>query len=622
MSVWHFMVAIAILPCLGVSAFAAVIATNRVSLAEDARRIERSVASIQRLNDLRVTVEDEVTAVAVESTLVAVGITADQAKMLGGYIVTATPSEAAKRTDAALSAIRTDPHLIRSAEAIETAVAEARRAAAGSRTSTPGRAKEQAWNAIRDYQHVSQLVSAAQSDTTNMIMTGDSGTGSSAVLRAASELRVISDIVLLGSLRATDFSLAYLAPVEELSSVRRSLEEYDASYRVQTRYVTRNMSPGMARAWQEFNSGPAAQAFDRLVERSIAQSRAGNASAPPMTGLFAVSQTIRAYIVGLSDLLEVAVTAGTSAASADRSAATSRARDAVIASGVIFGTTIGALLVLGGLIRRRLRDVADAANRLSSGSLEPMPVRGPREIAIASTGLNDAVASLRQMATTAETLAAGNLDSPDLKRVAPGPLGAAVHASVALLADSIRERERLQQELSHQAAHDPLTGLPNRAEAERQLIAALGTAATPGSSRRVGLLFVDLDYFKQVNDAYGHPAGDHVLQVAAARMAAEVRDSDTVCRLGGDEFVVIVNPAESDQAVAAIGKRIVEAVSRPISFEGNDLRIGASIGIAISATGVGPHDGHDSSWTAEELLTRADHAVYRAKAAGRNGVAF
>jgi diguanylate cyclase (GGDEF)-like protein len=200
-----------------------------------------------------------------------------------------------------------------------------------------------------------------------------------------------------------------------------------------------------------------------------------------------------------------------------------------------------------------------------------------------------------------------------------------MHASVMLLTDAIRERERLQRELSHQASHDSLTGLVNRAEGERLLTAALEQLpregpqpVTPdGLPRRVGVLFVDLDHFKQVNDTHGHHAGDHVLQVSAARMLAEVRDSDTVCRLGGDEFIVILDPAESDQVVTAIGRRIVESLGRPITYDGHELRIGASVGVALTDRRVG-----DAVAGTEELLTRADHAVYRAKAAGRNGLAF
>ena len=89
-----------------------------------------------------------------------------------------------------------------------------------------------------------------------------------------------------------------------------------------------------------------------------------------------------------------------------------------------------------------------------------------------------------------------------------------------------------------------------------------------------------------------------------------------MCRLGGDEFVVILDPAESDQVVSAIGHRIVTAVGLPITYEGHELRVGASVGVAVTA-GTG-----DAAADTEELLTRADRAVYRAKAAGRNGLAF
>jgi diguanylate cyclase (GGDEF)-like protein len=434
-------------------------------------------------------------------------------------------------------------------------------------------------------------------------VTGRNGSGSREVLRAADQLQTISDLELLGVIRSSDYYLLFLAPVGELPGVRSELRDTDAAYRLSAATVEEHLSPAMRAAWREFDGRSTVRELDRYVARSVA---AGSGVRPPLRDLFLTARPLSEYGVGQSALLASAVAEGRTAAVQDREAAGRRTRLTMAGTGVVLALTLGSLVVLGGQIRRRLTGVAAAAQRLSSGRLEPIQVRGPREIAVASAGLNDAVASLRQMTATAERLAAGDLGSPELRRATPGPLGEAVHASVVLLTDAIRERERLQQELSHQAAHDSLTGLPNRAQAERLLAVALARGG------RVGLLFVDLDHFKQVNDSHGHHAGDHVLQTAAARMAGEVRDGDTVARLGGDEFVVILEPAESDELVMRIGERIVAAVGRPITYEGHELRVGASVGAAVSDPGGDP----------EELLSRADHAVYRAKAAGRNSLAF
>jgi diguanylate cyclase (GGDEF)-like protein len=604
-SVWHHLLLIAVLPCLGVCVLAGVIVDDRVGDAADARRIERTMVSIQRLDELHRALNAEATSVAVFNGLAALGITAAEARRLAGYVPLTVPAEARAATDTALASARADPEMVQSLEQVVAALATAR-ADAGGAGAAGEAARARAWTAIQDYRKVTQLIADAQSAATDAVVTGRRGSGSRDVLRAADQLQTISDLVVVGTVRASDYYLTFLAPLRALPGVRAELKDVDVAYRLAAADAGSHFSPAVLRAWDEFRTGPRMVLLDRYVARAAAAPV--TAGTPPLTDLIASGRALADHDAGMTALLASAVAEGRAAAARDREAATRRAQVTTAATGVLLAATLGTLAVLGGLIRRRLGGVADAAKRLSSGRLEPMPVRGPREIALASAGLNDAVASLRQVQATAEKLAAGDLGSAELRRPTPGPLGAAVHASVVLLTDSFRERERLQQELAHQAAHDSLTGLPNRAEAERLLGAALARGG------RVGLLFVDLDHFKQVNDSFGHHAGDHVLQVSATRMTAEVREPDTVCRLGGDEFVVVLDPAESDQVVTAIGSRIVAALSLPVTYDGHELRVGASVGAAVSAG-----DGREDP---EELLSRADHAVYRAKAAGRNGLAF
>lgn len=177
------------------------------------------------------------------------------------------------------------------------------------------------------------------------------------------------------------------------------------------------------------------------------------------------------------------------------------------------------------------------------------------------------------------------------------------------------ERARAEQEqarlaLAHQAAHDPLTGLPNRAQGMVVLRAALNRARRAGAT--VGLLFIDLDGFKQVNDTLGHAAGDEVLAVAGGRMQQGVRLGDTVARLGGDEFVVLLEPVDSEVDAVRVAERLVADLAEPIQLStGREARVGASIGVAINSDGVVDPD---------RLLQEADHAVFRAKAGGRGRV--
>lgn len=169
------------------------------------------------------------------------------------------------------------------------------------------------------------------------------------------------------------------------------------------------------------------------------------------------------------------------------------------------------------------------------------------------------------------------------------------------------EEERIRQ----MAYYDKLTGLPNRALARDRLQQALLKAQRSESA--LAVLFLDLDHFKPVNDTFGHAAGDHLLQAVAGRLTASLRASDTVARLGGDEFLLILEDLDDEEAAGQIAAKLVAALQVPFLLDGHELRIGASIGIAVY-----PQDGLD----AEHLVRSADSALYRAKDAGRNGYAF
>ena len=185
-----------------------------------------------------------------------------------------------------------------------------------------------------------------------------------------------------------------------------------------------------------------------------------------------------------------------------------------------------------------------------------------------------------------------------------------------LTCHEIGDRKRLQDELTHRAHHDVLTGLPNRATFAEHL-----TQVTSDGPRVYAVLFIDLDHFKPVNDRYGHDVGDAVLQAVAARIESTVRrDSrtranDLLCRLGGDEFaVVLAGAAETDARMVAA--RILNAVAEPISVGSTQVVIGATIGIAFSDPGAPEQLQIDS------VVQRADSAMYQAKAAGRGRYAI
>ena len=184
---------------------------------------------------------------------------------------------------------------------------------------------------------------------------------------------------------------------------------------------------------------------------------------------------------------------------------------------------------------------------------------------------------------------------------------ARIGVAMAAMEQARAERERALIALAHQATHDALTGLANRAQALELIRGALNRARRSGDV--VALLYIDLDGFKQVNDTLGHAAGDQVLTIAGRRMQEGVRAGDAVARLGGDEFVVLLEPVADEASAVAVAERLVAVLAEPIPLSsGREARIGASIGVTVNT---------DLATDPERLLQEADHAVFRAKATGR-----
>lgn len=183
--------------------------------------------------------------------------------------------------------------------------------------------------------------------------------------------------------------------------------------------------------------------------------------------------------------------------------------------------------------------------------------------------------------------------------------------------ESEARRASAEADLHHLAWHDSLTGLLNRAGLTTHLATPSGSSEMGehhGGELRAappqrGVLFIDLDHFKEVNDSLGHAAGDQLLTVVAARLQNAVRKEATLARLSGDEFVV-VDTFTTDQEAAALAERLLEALNAPLVIDGLEIVVSASIGAAVA---------HTAEDTFEGLLRHADIAMYRAKARGRNG---
>jgi len=172
-------------------------------------------------------------------------------------------------------------------------------------------------------------------------------------------------------------------------------------------------------------------------------------------------------------------------------------------------------------------------------------------------------------------------------------------------------RKQAEHDLRFVATHDPLTALPNRTMFAERLSQALAQARR--YNRRVALLFIDLDGFKNVNDTCGHDVGDGLLKEIAVRLRVCLREGDVIGRMGGDEFVVLIEEFQDAERLQRIAEKILSTVAQPVPVRGHDCRVTSSIGISTY-----PQDGRDS----QALLKAADNAMYRAKEQGKNRCAF
>ncbi|NBC30548.1 MAG: diguanylate cyclase, partial [Spirochaetes bacterium] len=189
-----------------------------------------------------------------------------------------------------------------------------------------------------------------------------------------------------------------------------------------------------------------------------------------------------------------------------------------------------------------------------------------------------------------------------------GPDHDHVEGFVFVLTDT-RGRKHAETEMRRLAYQDPLTGLPNRTAFGEQLDRLVENSRRQDDRDHWALLFLDLNDFKDINDRFGHAAGDTILTRTATRLREAIRRTDHCYRLGGDEFLVVVTNVKDDVEVAKVAAKIVEFISRPQYIGNHEMRVGVSVGITVY-----PHDGGDR----ERLLANADIAMYAAKADGEN----
>ena len=591
-----YVTALVLVPLLGVLALTGALVRSAVDRSGSAAEAARSVAAVAVLERVRVAVEQEVVPVLTVAALDSPELVA-QLGLPAMFVETArtqaaTGLEAARTaTDAAVAEVPADSSAAPAAEAAATALAPLRGDGTGELSFADVVAT------YDGYLQVSDDLAQAQRRAGE----GARDEDISAATRAA-----VADVALLSRTaqaagREIPLFLSSLTEVDQAVGAEDWLSAR-AEYRAAAAALAGLTAPELQQAWADASATGPVPAVDAVLD---AQAVPG---AQPM-GILAVQGLVtqsNSRSGKLADLIDTAVSRAEAAAVADQAAARSTTTTTVVVCGALVLLTAAAVALVWRSLSRSLRRLAGRAQDVSEGTLVDVEVGGPREVRTVSSALRAAVASLRRIQDQAGAVARGDLDHALLDEPLPGPLGEVVHASVQQIVSAVRARQELQSALTHQAEHDALTELPNRAQALRLASAALHRAQRSGAM--IGLLFVDLDGFKAVNDGFGHAAGDEVLRQTAHRLHDAVRSGDVVCRLGGDEFVVLVEPAESEDDLVELANRLVETVSAPIVVGASTVSVGASVGIATS---------RDGGTDADALLAQADAAVYRAKAAGR-----
>ncbi|SOC47854.1 diguanylate cyclase (GGDEF) domain-containing protein [Blastococcus aggregatus] len=590
---WAYLTALVLVPLVGVVALTGTITRVAIQDAEQATRSEASVGALARLNAVRSAIVHEIvptlslTVVGNPDNLSEFGIAEGVPGL--GELVTDLVRSSRSATDEALGRIR--PGSIDE----PTARTATRRLAALRVAADTGAADVR--EIFQRYLALADEVADAQDQAVRAAGSAEAPVPTTA---ATHDVQDIADVAAAASRLLPEFIGRQLIPDQvDPTAWGVSWELY-----LDERAHLDDLSQASLRdRWDELTDSPELTAVDDVL---AAYADGRTAAALPIAQLVTlVQQTVERDVV-LTGFLDQAVAEAQELSAADRAAAIGR-RNAVLAIGLglVLASLAGAVLV-GRNVSRVLRRLADQAEQISHGQLVDITSSGPREARTVSAALATTVAGLSHIQTQAAAVTRGDLSDPVLADPLPGPLGELLHASVEQLVASVREREALRTALAHQAAHDPLTDLPNRTQARTLTAAALHRGRRAGTM--TGLLFVDLDGFKGVNDRFGHATGDTVLRTVAGRLRSALRPGDVVCRLGGDEFVVLVEQVSAERELAELAERLIDTLSRPIHEGGQDMRVGASIGIAVA---------QDAAVDADALFAEADAAAYRAKARGR-----
>jgi len=591
---------IALVPALGLSIFAYNDIASRLQTAQTAARVQQRVEVLADVIELRFLVAKEL----VPTLALAVGptfhLTASQLDETLGTDLVQRLAASRRLVDSMLAEHPEDVDF----EAVASELTSARRGM-DQGSDSPAQSFD-AYSAM-----LVRLDQRAGGDAATTLGDVREGSAAANVRDAVLQLLTVQKASIVGTWQmpdlvgvSTGMSFMHSSPAVHLASDTGIYQSLTSTFGA-------SLTGSTATEWQTMSTDPQVLAFERAIRDTL------RGDAPQLlTDQQAAATLMRAglhRIDRIYDLLNAADLDVRQAAVNERAEALGAVTKALLFVNGVGVLSIAVVYYVGRTVTRPLQRLARFAAAISGGDVHarrPSGRDGPVEVQTVAAAFDDVVANLQAIDAHAHALATGQLDDPVLQQPLPGQLGRSLQASVERLSQSIAEREELHGRLSHEATHDSLTGLPNRAAAMFALEASIARSNRRGAG--LAVLFVDLDDFKRANDAHGHGAGDSVLREISQRLRAVARTDDTVARLGGDEFLVIVESVDSIHEVVAIGERIVESVAEPFRIDGGpEIKLGASVGVAMSV---------DSRTDGDTLVREADIAVYRAKEAGRGRV--
>ena len=597
------LLAVALLPLAGLLVFATRDVVGRWDRVQQAALVENDADLIDRFLTATDAIESELTAAESFVEVAALGVDMAFVEDQLGIDLSGTLAPSRERFDQSMGALRrarahgdslAEPALVDQVLAQVALLGDFRHAVdTGTATS------DDVAGIRRDLVDPLYAASDAQLDSVSRHVEplGDAGTIDNSVEAAEQAVEVLS-LARRETVALSEFLVPFVSDNDDALSELAVSSALLA--RAEVRLEELLPAAGIA-AWQEMKAHPRVQEFESLRDDALA----GEISPTAMGFEFTMAaRAVDASLVRL-DLMS-AFAADTNGQVIDEaravgSAARSRLQLSVIVAGIVAVLTLVGTAAITRSIVQPLSKLEARARRITEGVLteDSEMMVGPREIAVVGRALSDLTAGLRVLETQAEALSTGDLSASALETTPPGRLGRSLRRSVLRLSE-------LTSRLEHQARHDTLTGLMNRSAGIQAIGMALARAERSGTD--VGLLFVDLDGFKSVNDVHGHPVGDQVLKQVAERLLACSRTVDAVARLGGDEFIVVVDDLEEIAGAVELASRIIDAVSEP--FEVAEVRVvlSASVGLAWAPRGAGGQ---------EKLMVQADLALYRAKEKGK-----